>query len=75
MAELPNPVNFDAAAEPVTPDQIAESVPCGDDPERFAAAVREFSDAGFEHIAVLPVGDDIEGFLAFWSDQVRPLLD
>ncbi|MBI2710985.1 MAG: TIGR03557 family F420-dependent LLM class oxidoreductase [Actinobacteria bacterium] len=74
MAELPNVANFEAAAEPVTEDQMAESVPCGSDPKRFAAALHDYVDAGFEHVAVLPAGDDIDGFLRFWTDEVRPLL-
>ena len=74
MAELPNPVNFEAATEVVTEEQIAESVPCGNDPKAFAEAVQEFVDAGFEHVAVMPAGDDTEGFLHFWTDEVRPLL-
>ncbi|CAN5860609.1 LLM class F420-dependent oxidoreductase [soil metagenome] len=74
MAELPNPVNFEAATEPVTEDDMADAVPCGNDPQRFAAAVRAYVDAGFEHVAVLPAGDDSEGFIGFWTDKVRPLL-
>jgi G6PDH family F420-dependent oxidoreductase len=74
MAELPNPTNFEAATEPVTEDQIAEAVPCGDDPKRFVEAIQEYAEAGFEHIAVLPAGDDHEGFIRFWTEEVRPLL-
>jgi G6PDH family F420-dependent oxidoreductase len=74
MAELPNPVNFEAATEPVTEDAMADAVPCGNDPKRFAEAIGEYIDAGFEHVAVMPAGDDIEGFIGFWSDEVRPLL-
>jgi G6PDH family F420-dependent oxidoreductase len=74
MAELPNPVNFEAATEPVTEDAIAEAVPCGNDPKRFVEAITEYADAGFEHIAVLPAGDDTQGFIRFFTDEVRPLL-
>jgi G6PDH family F420-dependent oxidoreductase len=74
MAELPNPVNFEAATKPVTEDAIAEAVPCGNDPKRFVEAITEYAAAGFEHIAVLPAGDDTEGFIRFWTDEVRPLL-
>jgi G6PDH family F420-dependent oxidoreductase len=74
MAELPNPVSFEAATEPVSEDQVAEAVPCGNDPKPFVEAIQEYADAGFEHIAVLPAGDDIEGFIRFWTEKVRPLL-
>lgn len=74
MAELPNPVNFAAATETVTPDLVAEKIPCGPDPERHVAGIREYIEAGFEHIAVVQVGDDQEGFLRFWTGEVVPRL-
>ncbi len=54
MAELPNPVNFEAATEVVTEDQIAEDVPCGNDPKAFVTAISKYLDAGFHNVAVLP---------------------
>jgi G6PDH family F420-dependent oxidoreductase len=72
MAELPNPVNFDAACELVRPEDLADSVPHGPDPEPYIDAVREFQHAGFERIAIVPVGDDIDGLLRFWADEVEP---
>jgi len=74
MSELPNPVNFDAACAAVRPEDLAETIPHGPDPAPFAEAVARFRDAGFEHIAVVPVGDP-DATLAFWRDEVRPLLD
>jgi G6PDH family F420-dependent oxidoreductase len=46
MAELPNPVNFDAATQGASEDQIAELVPCGPDPEVQLQGIRKFLDAG-----------------------------
>lgn len=74
MAELPNPVNFDAATETVTAEAMAEMMPCGPDPERHVEAIRAYVDAGFERIAVVQVGDDQEGFLRFWRDEILPRL-
>jgi G6PDH family F420-dependent oxidoreductase len=74
MAELPNPVNFAAATETVTPEHMAEMVPCGPDPERHVAGIQTYIDAGFERIAVVQVGDDQEGFLRFWTKEVLPRL-
>ncbi|MFN7148037.1 MAG: hypothetical protein ACK4V6_01015 [Microthrixaceae bacterium] len=34
----------------------------------------ELIDAGFERIAVVPVGDDTDGLLRFANDQVLPQL-
>src|SRR5690606_20431874 len=40
MAELPNPVSFAAACETVRPEDVADSVPHGPDPEPYVQAVR-----------------------------------
>lgn len=73
MAELPNPVNFDAALETVRLEDVADMFPCGPDAEQAAESVREFVDAGFEHIAIVPVGDPA-ATLRFFTDEVLPLL-
>ena len=38
----------------VTEDALAENVPCGPDPERHLQAIREYADAGFDHVFVRP---------------------
>jgi hypothetical protein len=74
MAELPNPVNFAAAVEPIPREVIGRNVPHGPDPQPYIDAVDAFLDAGFEHVAILPVGDDLDGTLDFWENDVRPKL-
>ena len=74
MAELPSPSNFEAATGTVREEDVAEMVPCGPDPERHAEAIRQFLDAGFDHVAVVQCGDDQEGFVRFWQEELRPLL-
>ena len=74
MSELPNPVNFDAACRTVRPEDVARSVPHGPDPDPYIDAIRQYVDAGFEHIALVPVGDDLDGFLRLWRDAIRPAL-
>jgi G6PDH family F420-dependent oxidoreductase len=74
MSELPTPRSFDAACRHVRPEDVAETVPYGPDPGRYVEAVCRFVDAGFERVAIVPVGDDLEGFFAFWDEQVRPAL-
>ena len=73
MSELPNPVNFDAALSTVRREDVAELVPHGPDPARAADAIREFADAGFERISIVPVGDPART-LRFFTDEVLPLL-
>lgn len=74
MAELPNPVNFAAATALTEPADMADAVPHGPDPKRYADAIGEFVDAGFEHLSLIPVGDDVEATIRFFTDEVRPHL-
>jgi G6PDH family F420-dependent oxidoreductase len=71
---LPMPAHYEAACEPITEAMIAESVPCGPDPEKHVAAIKEFLDAGYDEVYVNQIGDDQEGFLAFMKDEVLPRL-
>ncbi len=75
MAELPNPVNFAAACATVRPQDVGELVPHGPDPRRYIEAIRSYIDAGFENIAIVPVGDDLAGTLRFWTEEVEPALE
>lgn len=74
MSELPNPVNFDSAAETVREEDVLKSVSAGPDPKTHIDAIREFTDAGLEEVAVVQVGDDHEGFLEVWEKEIRPEL-
>ena len=75
QAELPNPVNFDAASGTVRPEDLAESIPHGPDPAGYVAAAREFAEAGFERIAFLQIGDDQQGFFASGRASCAPVPD
>lgn len=70
--ELPMPAHFEQAAELVTEDQVAEKIPCGPDPERHAAAITSYLEAGYDEVFVCQIGDDQEGFCRFFFDEVVP---
>lgn len=70
--ELPMPAHFEQAASNVTPDDVAESITCGPDPERHRAAIQEYLDAGFDEVYVSQVGPDQQGFLDFYRREVLP---
>jgi coenzyme F420-dependent glucose-6-phosphate dehydrogenase len=72
--ELPRPSDFEAAAENVTVEMAVKDVPCGPDREPVVEAVREWEQAGFDHICLHQVGPDQEGFLHFWEEELRPAL-
>jgi G6PDH family F420-dependent oxidoreductase len=75
MAELPNPDGFAAAAASVTPQDVAESIPCGDDVDEHVAAVKRFLDAGFDEVALVQIGgEDQRGFIAWAERELLPAL-
>jgi G6PDH family F420-dependent oxidoreductase len=72
--ELPLPSHFESASEWADEDAVADSVVCGPDPERHAAAAKEFIDAGYDHVYFHQVGPDQEGFLRFAERELLPRL-
>ncbi|MFF9005286.1 LLM class F420-dependent oxidoreductase [Streptomyces goshikiensis] len=69
-AELPGPAAFDQATRYVRPEDIAESIPCGDGTEDFVEAVRPFADAGFTEIALVQVGGAHQRPFIDWAESV-----
>jgi G6PDH family F420-dependent oxidoreductase len=74
MSELPNPINFEAAAEHVTVETMRESAACGPDVERHVEVFGEFHEAGFDHLALLSAGPDVDAFFAFFESELRDRL-
>jgi coenzyme F420-dependent glucose-6-phosphate dehydrogenase len=72
--ELPLPSHFEEATELVTEEAVAENIVCGPDPERHLAAIREYVDAGYDHVYVHQVGPDQSGFFDFYERAVLPQL-
>jgi G6PDH family F420-dependent oxidoreductase len=68
--ELPLPRHFEQASATLSPEQVAEAVVCGPDPERHRVAIQEFADAGFDHVYVHQVGPDQAGFLRFYEREL-----
>jgi coenzyme F420-dependent glucose-6-phosphate dehydrogenase len=72
--ELAIPAHYEAAAELLSEDDVAETVICGPDPERHLEAIREYEEAGFTHVYVHQVGRDQESFFRFYADKILPEL-
>jgi G6PDH family F420-dependent oxidoreductase len=72
--ELRTPAHFEQAAKMVREEDVAEAIICSPDPERHIAGVREFLDAGYDHIYVHQIGPDQEGFFRFYQHDVLPRL-
>lgn len=74
MAELPNPVNFDAYTQFVREEDMAELVPCGPDVEGIVEGVRQFTEAGFGHVALVQIGDRQKEFCEFYERELGEAL-
>lgn len=72
--ELRTVAHFEQAAAMVSVDDVAGAIPCGPDPEVYAASLGEYRDAGYDEVYIHNIGPDQEAFLHFFADRVRPLL-
>jgi hypothetical protein len=70
MAELPNPVNFEAAVANVTAGQVKDQFACGPDVGRHLEVAKQFADAGFDHLVMMNAGPDPDGFLDFFAREL-----
>ncbi|MBJ7905616.1 LLM class F420-dependent oxidoreductase [Streptomyces sp. NPDC003656] len=66
-SELPHPDSFASATQFVTREDVAASIPCGDDPEAFVEAVRPYVDAGFTEVALVQIGGETQPDFIDWS--------
>jgi G6PDH family F420-dependent oxidoreductase len=71
--ELPLPATFEQAAKLVR-DEDMQVIPLGPDPEQHLASIREYFDAGYDHVYVHQIGPDQEGFFRFYEQEVLPKL-
>jgi G6PDH family F420-dependent oxidoreductase len=72
---LPTPRHFEQASTLVTPEMVAEAVPCGPDPQRYVDQLRTYVEAGYDEIYVQQIGPDQDAFFEFWTEHVMPRVD
>jgi len=70
-SELRTVKHFEQVASMVKKEDIAQEIVCGPDPELYIEAIRDYLDAGYDHIYIHQVGDDQEGFFSFFEKEVR----
>ena len=74
-ADLPGPASFEAATQFVTPEQVAESLPCGPDVKEHVEKIKPFLDAGFTEVALVQIGaEQQEAFIRWAQDELLPAL-
>ncbi|MFE6308676.1 TIGR03557 family F420-dependent LLM class oxidoreductase [Nocardiopsis sp. NPDC057823] len=74
MAELPNPVNFEAATALATPEDMRQMASAGPDPQEHLKQVRTFAEAGFDHLVLMNAGADPDDFFAYAEENLLPEL-
>jgi G6PDH family F420-dependent oxidoreductase len=73
--DLPTWTHFEEAAALVTEEDATKSIPCGPDPAPLVDSVRQYLDAGYDHLYFHQIGPDQEGFFRFWDAELRPALE
>jgi G6PDH family F420-dependent oxidoreductase len=68
-ADLPNPDSFEAATQFVTPEQVAEALPCGPDVEEHVEKIKPFVAAGFTEVALVQIGADHQDQFIGWAER------
>ncbi|MEQ7848817.1 TIGR03557 family F420-dependent LLM class oxidoreductase [Nocardioides kribbensis] len=72
-SDLPTTAGFAGATQFVTPDDVADSIPCGPDLDKIVEAVGAFWEAGFTDVALVQVGDEHQD--RFLAEAAGPLLE
>ena len=69
---LPTPEHFQQAAELVTPEMIAEMLPCGPDLDAHVESLHEYAEAGVDELFVQQIGGRHDEFFAAYARDVIP---
>jgi G6PDH family F420-dependent oxidoreductase len=69
LTKLHVPADFESVAELIGEGEVCERVLCAADPDAHLSKIKEFADAGFDHVHVHQVGDDQETFFRFYEEK------
>jgi G6PDH family F420-dependent oxidoreductase len=67
--DLPGPPSFEAATQFVTPEQVAEQLPCGPDVDEHVEKIKPLLDAGFTQVALVQIGADHQDRFIAWAEK------
>lgn len=68
-ADLPGTAGFAAASQFVREEDVAGSIPCGDDVDAVIEAAQAYADAGFTHLALVQIGGDHQQPYLEWTGK------
>lgn len=69
-AELPLPSHYQHLSRMIRPEDVR--VPVGPDPEPHIRGLRQYLDAGYDHVFVHQIGPEQDRFLEFYAREVIP---
>jgi G6PDH family F420-dependent oxidoreductase len=72
--ELATPSDFEEAAAMIEEKDVAETTPCGPDPEPYLELIRKYDEAGFTHVYIHQIGDNQDEFAEFARRELMPKL-
>jgi G6PDH family F420-dependent oxidoreductase len=72
--DLPTWTHFEQTAQLVSEKDATSSVPCGPEAGPVVDSVRQFVDAGYDHLYFHQIGPDQDGFFGFWTKELQPAL-
>lgn len=73
--DLRTVLHFEQAVSLVGSDSIeASSMPLGPDPMPILDSIQQAEDAGIDHVYLHQIGDPLDGFIDFWTEELRPAL-
>jgi G6PDH family F420-dependent oxidoreductase len=71
---LPNPAHFEQAAELISEQMVAASVPCGPDLDAHVEHLQAYADAGVDELYVAQIGPEQDAFFRAYAETVLPRL-
>ena len=72
--ELATPSDFEESASMVDEHDVAESTPCGPDPQPYLDLIGKYADAGFTHVYIHQIGENQDEFAEFAARELMPRL-
>jgi coenzyme F420-dependent glucose-6-phosphate dehydrogenase len=73
--DLRTVLHFEEAVKLVSPEDVAEDVPCGAESGAVLERIAAMIGLGIDHVYIHQVGELSDGFLAFWAEDLRPALE
>lgn len=72
--DLRTVLHFEQAVALVTPGDIEKDVPCGPEAGPILDAIAEMKVGGVDYVYLHQIGDPLDGFVDFWTEELRPEL-